>query len=182
MPRGIGGVETPDGGFDHEIIQRLGVRNKRANRLIATSDAQIARIEIVIGHGDERLRRKRGIQSERVNRGLLTGGITIKSEHDAGTQLLPIDLQWANQLHRPQRIVRNQTTHDLGMLSTERGTACGNRGVDSGQMHGHHVGIAFDDHHLTFLDDRSLRHVNAVEHLVFAIQRRIRRIYVFRAD
>ena len=182
MPRGIGGVETSDSGFDHEIIQRLGIRNKRANRLIATFDAQIAWIEIVIGHGDERLRRKRGIQSERVNRGLLTGSIAIECEHDAGTQLLPINLQRTNQLYRAQRIVGDKTTYDFGMFSTERGTACGDRSVDSGQMHGHHVGIAFDDHHLTFLDDRSLRHVNAIEHLIFAVQHRIRRIDVFRTD
>ena len=117
-----------------------------------------------------------------MNRGLLPGGITIEGEHDAGTQLLPINLQWTNQLHRAQRIVGDKTTYDFGMFRTERGTACGNRGVDSGQMHGHHVGIAFDDHHLTFLDNRSLRHINAIQHLVFAVQRRIRRIDVFRAD
>ena len=111
-----------------------------------------------------------------------SAGITIEGEHDAGTQLLPINLQWTNQLHRAQRIVGDKTTYDFGMFRTERGTACGNRGVDSGQMHGHHVGIAFDDHHLTFLDDRSLRHINAIQHLVFAVQRRIRRIDVFRAD
>ena len=44
--------------------------DQRAHRLIATVDAQIARVEIVVGNGDERLRQERRIQSERVQRGL----------------------------------------------------------------------------------------------------------------
>ena len=156
--------------------------DQRANRLITSLDTQIARVEIVVGHSNERLRRKSGIQAERMNRSLLTGRIAIEGEHDTRTQRLSFNLQRTNQLYRTQRIVGDQTTHDLGMLGTERGAACRDRGINAGQMHGHHIRIPFDDHRLTFLHNRRLRHINAIQHLVFPIQLRVGSINVFRTN
>ena len=53
LPSGISGVETPDRGFDHEIIQWFGMIDQRANRLITSLDTQIARVEIVVGHSND---------------------------------------------------------------------------------------------------------------------------------
>ena len=89
------------------------------------------------------------------------------------------DLQRPDQLDRAQRIVGDQTAHDLGVLGTERGAARGDGGVNAGQVHGHHVRIAFDDHHLSFLDDGGFRQIDAVKHLGFAVELRVRRVDVF---
>ena len=114
--------------------------------------------------------------------GLLPGRIAIESEYDARTQCLTFDLQRSDQLYGSQRIIGNQTPHDFGMFGTERSTASGYGGIDAGQMHGHHIGVAFDDHHLTLLHDRGFCHIDAVQHLVLAIQLRIGGIDVLRVD
>ena len=68
------------------------------------------------------------------------------------------------------------------MLGAECGAARGDRRVDAGQMHGHHIGIAFDDHRLAFLHNRRFGKVDAVQHLCFAVQLRVGRVDVFRID
>ena len=68
------------------------------------------------------------------------------------------------------------------MFGAECGAAGGDGGVDAGQVHGHHVRIAFDYHHLPFFDDGGFGQVDAVEHLGFAVKLRIRRIDVFGGD
>ena len=62
------------------------------------------------------------------------------------------------------------------------GAARGDRRVDAGQMHGHHIGIAFDDYRLAFLHNRRFGKVDAVQHLCFAVQLRVGRVDVFRVD
>ena len=68
------------------------------------------------------------------------------------------------------------------MLGAECGAARGDRRVDAGQMHGHHIGIAFDDYRLAFLHNRRFGKVDAVQHLCFAVQLRVGRVDVFRVD
>ena len=68
------------------------------------------------------------------------------------------------------------------MLGAERRAARGDGGVDAGQVHGHHVRIAFDDHHLSFLDDGGFGQIDAVKHLGFAVELRVRRVDVFGGD
>ena len=178
----VRGVETVDRRIDHEIVQRPRIGDQRAHRFVAAFDAQIARIEVVFGDRDERLRRERGVQTERVDRGLLPSRIAVECEHDTRAQRLPLHLQGANQLHGAQRIVRDQSADDLRMLGAECGAARGDRRVDAGQMHGHHIGIAFDDHRLAFLHNRRFGKVDAVQHLCFAVQLRVGRVDVFRVD
>ncbi len=117
-----------------------------------------------------------------MQRGLLAGRVTVEGEDDARAQLLAFHIERAAQLHRAERIVGDQTAHDLGVLVAERGAACGDRGVDARQVHGHHVGVALHDHHLAFVHDLLLGQVDAVEHLVLVVELRVRRIDVFRVD
>ena len=182
LPGGIRGVEPANRGIDHKIIQRLRMLDQRAHRLIATVDAQIARVEIVVGNGDERLRQERRIQSERVQRGLLPRGIAIEREHDARAQCLPGNVQRADQLHRAQRIIGDQPPHDLRVLGAERRAARRHRRIDAGQMHRHDIGVTFDDDDLTLLHDGRLRQVDAVQHLRLTVQLGVRRVDVLRGD
>ena len=178
----VGQIEPADGGVDHEIIQRFGPGDQRAHCLVASLDAQVARVEIVVGHGHEGLGEEGRIKAEGMQRGFLAGGVTIEREHDARAQRLVLDLQRPDQLDRTQRIVGDQAAHNLGVLGAERRAARGDGGVDAGQMHGHHVRIAFDDHHLPLLDDGGFGQIDAVKHLGFAVELRIRRVDVFGGD
>ena len=178
----VGQIEPADGGVDHEIIQRFGPGDQRAHCLVASLDAQVARVEIVVGHGHEGLGEEGRIEAESVQRGFLAGGVTIEREHDARAQRLVLDLQRPDQLDRTQRIVGDQAAHNLGVLGAERRAARGDGGVDAGQVHGHHVRIAFDDHHLPLLDDGGFRQIDAVKHLGFAVELRVRRVDVFGGD
>ena len=182
LTRRIRGIEAVDRRVDHEIIQRFGLFHEGTHRFRTTVDAQIARVEIVVRHGDERLRKERRVKSERVDGRLLSRRIAIEREHDARAHLLPFDLQRADQLHRAEGIVGDETAHDLGMFGAERRAAGGDGRIYAGQVHGHHVGIAFDDHDLTFLHDRGFGHIDAVQHLILVVQLGIRRIDVFRVD
>ena len=178
----VGQIEPADGGVDHEIIQRFGPGDQRAHCLVASLNAQVARVEIVVGHGHEGLGEEGRIEAESVQRGFLAGGVTVEREHDARAQRLVLDLQRPDQLDRAQRIVGDQAAHDLGVLGAECGTTRSNGGVDTGQVHGHHVRIAFDDHHLSLLDDGGFGQIDAVEHLGFAVELRVRRVDVFGGD
>ena len=53
--------------------------------------------------------------------------------------------------------------------------------VDAGQVRGHHVGVALDDHGLLVLRDVLAREVDAVEHLALLVERRLRGVEVLRA-
>ena len=178
----VGQVEPADGGVDHEIIQRFGAGDQRAHCLVASLDAQVARVKIVVGHGHEGLGEEGRIKAEGMQRGLLTGGVTVEREHNTRAQWLVLDLQRPDQLDRAQRIVGDQAAHDLGVLGAERRAARGDGGVDAGQVHGHHVRIAFDDHDLPLLDDGGFRQIDAVKHLGFAVELRVRRVDVFGGD
>ena len=85
-------------------------------------------------------------------------------------------------MHRTQRIVGNKAAYDLGMFGTECGTTRSNGGVNAGQMHGHHVRIAFDDYHLPLLDDGGFGQIDSVENLGLTVKLRIRRVDVFGGD
>ena len=56
------------------------------------------------------------------------------------------------------------------MVRAECCTACGHRGLDTGQVTCHHVRIALDHHHLLSLRDRPLGQVDAIEHLGLLVE------------
>ena len=59
LPGGEGGVEPPDRRVDDEVVQRFGPLDQRAHRLVAAFDAQVAGVEVVVGHGHEGLAQER---------------------------------------------------------------------------------------------------------------------------
>ena len=68
------------------------------------------------------------------------------------------------------------------MFGAERGATRRHGGGHSGQVHGHHVGVALDDDNLTAPDDLPFGQVQPEEHLRFAIKRRFGSVEVLGLD
>src|SRR5699024_5382597 len=96
-------------------------------------------------HGHECLGDEALVLVEGSHRGLLPGLVTVEGEdhfpaHGA-----------AGGEHHPGTgagCVTEQPAHDLDVVGAEGGAAGGHGGAHAGQVHGHHVGVSLDHHHL----------------------------------
>ena len=155
---------------DHELEHRLAGGDQLTHRLVATMDAQIARVEVVGGDRHEGLRGEALLLRERPARGSLAGLIRVEGEDDlaGGRRIRVLD-------------VAEHPAHHLDVVDTERGAAGGDRGRDPGEMAGHHVGVALDDHHLLALGDVATCQVEPVEHLALVEDEGLGRVEVLGA-
>ena len=98
--------------------------------------------------------------------GLLPGGVAVEGE---------------DHLAAERVVVHQQAAQHLDVVAAERRAAGGDRGVDAGQVAGHHVGVALDDDRALLLGDLALGQVEAVEHLALLVDRRLGGVEVLRA-
>ena len=68
------------------------------------------------------------------------------------------------------------------MLDAESRATGGHRGLDTGKLAGHHVGVTLDHHRLTIPGDRLLGGVEAVEHERLLVDRRLAGVEVLGLD
>ena len=78
-------------------------------------------------------------------------------------------------------VVQEAPQHS-GVLVAERGAAGGDRGGYAGQVAGHHVGVALDDHGLRGAGDVPARQIDPVEHLALLVDRGLGGVEVLRLD
>ena len=76
-------------------------------------------------------------------------------------------------------ISSRRSTRDV--VGAERGAAGRHGGGHAGQVAGHHVGVALDDHRPALLGDLPLGLVDAVEHVRLLVERRLGGVQVLRA-
>ena len=117
--------------------------------------------------GDVGLRDEVLVAAEGAQRGLLAGGVAVEGEDHLAAELL---------------VVVEEAAQHPGVLVAEGGAAGGHGGADPGQVAGHHVGVALDDHGLRGAGDLAPGQVDAVEHLALLVDRRLGGVEVLRLD
>ncbi len=165
----VGSVEVvaADDVGQHEPVERDPPRDELAHRGVALLDPQVARVEAVrldrdVGLGDEVL-----VAVEGAQRGLLPGGVAVEGEDHLAPELL---------------VVVQEPAQDPGVVVAERRAAGGDRRGHSGQVAGHHVGVALDHDRLGGAGHVAARQVDAVEHLALLVDRGLGGVEVLRLD
>ena len=79
-------------------------------------------------------------------------------------------------------MVVQQPADDPGVVVAEGGAARGHGGLHPGQVAGHHVGVALDDHGLAGARDLAAGQVDAVEHVALLVDRGLGGVEVLRLD
>ena len=115
-----------------------------------------------VGLADEVL-----VALERPQRGLLAGRVAVEGEDHLAAELV---------------VVLQQPPQHPAVVLAERGAAGGDGGGDAGQVAGHHVGVALDDHGLRGPGDVAAGQVDAVEHLALLVDRGLGGVEVLRLD
>ena len=131
----VGAVEVvlADHVGQHEPVERHPPGHQLAHRGVPALDAQVARVHARgldrdVGLGDEVL-----VAAEGAQRGLLARGVAVEGEDHLAAELL---------------VVVEEAPQHPRVLVAEGGAAGGHGGADAGQVAGHHVGVALDDHRL----------------------------------
>jgi hypothetical protein len=138
-----------------------------ADRGITLLQAEVARVETVRLHRDVGLSDELLVAAERTQRGTLAGLVAVEGEDDLPAELL---------------VVVQEPTQDPGVVLAEGSAAGGDRRHHAGQVRGHHVGVALDDHGLRGTRDVAAGQVDAVEHLALLVDRRLGGVEVLRVD
>ena len=139
--------------------------DQRAHGFGAFGDPKVARIHATRLDRDEGLRDEALVLAERTLRCLLARGIPVEREHDLAAE---------------DALVHEQPPQHRDVIRPERRATRRDRSRDTGQVRGHHVGVALDDHCLLGARDVLAREVDAVEHLALLVERRLRGVEVFR--
>src|SRR5690606_30079938 len=79
-------------------------------------------------------------------------------------------------------VVEHEPAQDLRVVLTERGAARRHRGGDTGEVTGHHVGVALDDDSLGASGALPTSQVDPVQHLALAVDRRLGSVEVLGFD
>ena len=160
-------VEAADGGAQHELDQRDAPGDEVEHGGVAGLLPQLARVEAGRLDRDERLGHELLVVAEGPLGRLHAGGVAVEGEDDLAGERVGIHQQPAD--HRD-------------VLGAERGAAGRDRGRHAGQVAGHHVGVALDDHGAVLAGDLLLGQVDAVEQLALLVDRRLGGVEVLRLD
>lgn len=161
----LGGVQVVFGeqAANDELVERDSAGDQVADRAVAAALAQFARVEAVGGDGDVGLPGQFLVAGEGLQGGGLTGGVTVEGVDD---------------LAAPEVVVHQQAAQDRHVLVAEGGTAGRHSGFHARHVHGHHVGVALDDHGLMAFRDLTLGQIEPEEHLGLLVQQRFRGVDV----
>ena len=152
---------------EHEPVERDPPRHQLAHRRVALLDPHVARVEPVGLDGDVGLRDEVLVAAERLERRRLAGRVAVEGEDHLAAELL---------------VVGHEPAQHLGVVVAERGAAGRHRGLHAGQVAGHHVGVALDDHGLRRARHLATGEVDAVEHLALLVDRGLGGVEVLRLD
>jgi hypothetical protein len=159
-------VVRPQLGLDRELDQRDAPRHQVAHRHVALGLPQLARVHAVRRDRDVGLRGEVLLPVERLQRGLLTGLVTVEGEDDLAVHVV-VDQQPAQHVH---------------VVRAERGAARRDGRRHAGQVHRHHVGVALDDDGLLALRDLPLGLVEPEQHVRLLVDHRLAGVEVLRLD
>ena len=165
----VGPVEVvlADDVAEHEAVERHPPGDQLAHRPVALLDAQVARVEPGrldgdVGLGDEVL-----VAGERPDRGLLAGRVAVEGEDHLAAELL---------------VVVQEPPQHPSVLVAERRAARRHGGRHSGEVAGHHVGVALHDDGLGRTRHVAAGQVDAVEHLALLVERGLGGVEVLGLD
>jgi hypothetical protein len=159
--------ESADRGAQHELDERDAAGHQIEDGALARLLPQIARIHAVRLDRHECLRDELLVVRERSLGGLHAGRVTVEGEdHLAGERV---------RIHQ-------QPTDHRDVFGAERGAARGDGGRHTGEMAGHNVRVALDDHSSVLAGDVLLGHIHAVQQLTLLVDRRLRRVQVLGLD
>ncbi len=153
--------------FHDELEHRGAAGHEVAHRAVARLLPQLARVHALGGDRDVGLRGGLLVALERLHRRRATGVVAVEGVDD---------------LTAEEAVVHEQATQQREMFVTEGRAARGDRGLHAGQMHGHDVGVALDDHGLVRLGDLALGEIETEQHLRFLVQHRFRCVHVLGGD
>jgi hypothetical protein len=105
-------------------------RHHVADGDVTAGQAQLARVHPVRAHGDEGLRDEALLLAERLQRGLLAGGVAVEGEHDLAAHLV---------------LVHQQAAEQPDVVGAEGRAAGGHGRGDAREVARHDVGVALDD-------------------------------------